>query len=125
MVACWGSPTKTPTALSPLAVPSTTPWERKEYQLFCCDREALPTTAAAKEREGKPGYGHQPKIDTTYKNQAAHLGLVYKNIVFAQARCLPKGYLQTQRTADVSYLNELSSMKNSPLMGKLTNHSEL
>lgn len=62
----WGSPTKTPAALSPSAVPSSTPWPHREY-LFCCDRAALPTTAAAKEREGKPGYGQQPKIDTIYK----------------------------------------------------------
>lgn len=68
MEAGQGSPTKTPAALSPLAVPSTTPWAHREYQLFCRDRVALPTTAAAKEREGKPGYGLQPKIDTVYKN---------------------------------------------------------
>lgn len=68
MEAGQGSPTKTPAALSPLAVPSTTPWAHREYQLFCSDQVALPTTAAAKEREGKPGYGLQPKIDTVYKN---------------------------------------------------------
>lgn len=89
MEAGWGSPTKSPAALNPLAVPSATPWEHKEYQLFCCDRVALPTTAAAKEREGKPGCSQQPKIDTTYKNQVTHLGLVYKNIVYAQFSCLP------------------------------------
>lgn len=67
MEAAWGSPTKTPTALSPLAVPSTTPWAYREYQLFCCDLVALPTTAAAKEREGRPG---QPKIDTIFKKSS-------------------------------------------------------
>lgn len=113
MEAGRGSPTKTPAALSPLAVPSTTPWAHREYQLFCCERVALPTTAAAKEREGKPGYGPQPKIDTIYKNQATHLGLVYKNIVYTQSRCLPKGYFWTKWTTDILYLNELSSMKNS------------
>lgn len=64
MEADWGSPTKTPTAMSPLAVPSTTPWAHREYQLFCCDLVALPTTAAAKEREGRPGYGQ--KINTIH-----------------------------------------------------------
>lgn len=87
MEAGWGSPTKTPAALSLWAVPSTTPWAHREYQLFCWDLVALPTTAAAKEGEGKPGYGQQPKIDTIYiyKNQATHLVLVYKNIVYTQS----------------------------------------
>lgn len=113
MEAGQGSPTKTPAALSLLAVPSTTPWAHREYQLFCCDRVAQPTTAATKEREGKPGYGPQPKIDTIYKNQATFLGLVYKNIVYTQSQCLPNGYLWTQGTADILNLNELSSMQNS------------
>lgn len=78
----WGSPTKTSTSLSPLAVPSTTPWAYKEYQLFCWDLVALPTTAAAKER---PGYDQKPKIDTIFKNQATHLGLVCKNTVYTQS----------------------------------------
>lgn len=63
----------------------------KEYQLFCCDLVALPTTAAAKEREGKPGHSQQLKIDTTYKNQATHLGLVYKK------HCLCTIFLFTPR----------------------------
>lgn len=96
----WGSPTKT---LFP-------PWEHKEYRLFCYDGMALPTTAMAKEREGKPGDSQQPSIDAAYKNKATYFCHVYKNIVCALSWCLPKCYLQTQRTADVLYLNELSSM---------------
>lgn len=85
MEAGWGSPTKTPTSPSPLAVPSTTPWAYREYQLFCCNLVALPTTAAAKEREGRPGYDQKPKMDTIFKNQATHLGLVCKNTVYTQS----------------------------------------
>lgn len=81
----WGSPTKSPAALSLLAVPCTTPWAHREYQLFCYDRVALPTTATAKQREGKPDHGPQPKISAKYKNQAPHLSSVYKNTVYTQS----------------------------------------
>lgn len=57
----------------------------RKYQLFCCNRVGLPTTAITKEREGKLGYCKQPKIDTIYKNQAPHLIQVYKNIVYTQS----------------------------------------
>lgn len=101
MEAGWESPTKTPGALSAWPVPSTTPWTHRNCQRFCPDQAALPTTAAAKEGEGKPGYGQQPKIGTIYKNQVTLLVLVYKNIVCTQSWCLPRGYLWTQLTADV------------------------
>lgn len=84
------APPKIPAA--PLAVPSV-PWANREKQLFCCNPVGLPTTAISKEREGKPGYGPQLKIDPKYENQAPHLSVVYKHLVYAKSQCLPKGYL--------------------------------
>lgn len=80
MVVVWGTPSKSPAAQSVLAGASILPREHKESHLFCCDWAALPTTAAAKEREGKPAYSQKPKIDAAYKNQATNLSHVYKSM---------------------------------------------
>lgn len=68
----WGragdAPPRSLAARSPLAVRFH--YTQQEYQLFCWDAAALPTTAAAKEREGKPGCGQQAKIDITCKKMS-------------------------------------------------------
>lgn len=108
MVRCIG---EAPPKLSQHSVPWPVPrLHPRHTENTSSVREVLPTTAAAKEREGKPSYGQQPKIDPIYTNQATHLGLLYKNIVYTQSWCLPKAYLWTEWTTDILYLNELSSV---------------
>lgn len=100
-----GSPTKTPAVA--LAAFSDPPWVHREYQLFCCDRVGLPTTATSQEREGKPGYGPHPKIDPIFYIY------IYRSLVYTQSRCLPKGYLQIRRATGLPLSErELATMKN-------------